>query len=146
MNNIEAPDEFFNTVKTEFLNLDIRIVDENIQPILHRLRQFKYLEEICPRWSCESHSDKSENYFYEITFVTRGTGSTKLHNIFRAILQECDNPVCNRLEVIPLIHQNFDYNVEHIVIKSYCQGIDSYIKQTVDVWNKVLDRVEKGEL
>ena len=152
--NLNVSKDFFDDVKENFLKLEPSVVDERISDVLMRWKDSPLLDKICPRWSCQSHSDKSRDSDYYFIFVTQDDGSDILYKIYEEIVEffvsnyGIGHAASATYSITKLLNFNIGIktpqpNIE-IGISAY--GVDTYINKCILAWNHVLDKIEKGEL
>lgn len=152
--NLNVSKDYFDNVKDNFLKLDPSDVDEKIADVLMRWKYSPLLDKICPRWSCQSHSDKSRNSDYYFIFVTQDDGSDILYKIYEELVEFFVRNYgllylsSTRFYVCKLINDKInDIKYEpNINIGISANGIDSDIDRCILAWNHVLDKIQKGEL
>lgn len=152
--NLNVSKDFFDDVKENFLKLEPSVVDERISDVLMRWKDSPLLDKICPRWSCQSHSDKSRDSDYYFIFVTQDDGSDILYKIYEEIVEffvsnyGIGHAASATYSITKLL--NFKVGIKtpqpNIEIGINAHGIDTYIDRCILAWNHVLDKIEKGEI
>lgn len=112
--------EFFNLATKEFLDYKKSSydgADRMLVPVLVAFSNFKHLDKIVPRWSCESH-DKTKYQDYYIIFCSRNEEGTKLLYDMEAYLNSLYRE-CNKtsLEIVRLSCSVNGKTDRHITIK-----------------------------
>lgn len=149
--NLNVSTEFFDDVKTNFLQNNGEGIDSEIVDIVMRWKNMPVLDKICPRWSCQSHNEEVRNAEYEIIFVTQDDGSEILYKLYQELVQYLTSNYgilllsASKYSIVTLCNKQFGA-YPHINIQITSKGIDEYINISKEAWNYVLDKLEKGEL
>ncbi len=149
--NIKVPEINFNEVKNSLFKIDIdnSTIDTHIKPILKRLKVSPIIDEICPRWSCEGHSEKYRDCDYEIIFCAIGDDSfdilydmfNKLSEEYQKLTNECVSVSLNIVNLIYSSH-SFDVFYPHVKLSITTLGDTKCLNNSVTSWNNTLDYIE----
>ncbi|YP_010842888.1 hypothetical protein ACQ27_gp004 [Klebsiella phage K64-1] len=149
--NLNTSEMFFNDVKSKFLKNDGSGFDEKIKEVVLRWKNSPVLNNICPRWSCQSHEYDDFNTYYYIIFCTQNDGAEFLYNkVLKKLIElsakygVMDN--CWEYKVIQLMntidnnHTPFEPHVEIA-----CRVFGDYNKICIleKVWLELLEGIEK---
>lgn len=154
--NLNAPKEIFDEIKETYLNLNPLCLDEKIRDVVMRFKDMPFLDKVCPRWSCQGHSDKNTDSSFYIIFATQDDGAEILYHFYELLYKTFSKKygilylAGNKLTVMPLMFTSKKDNIErnytpfpNIQISTNNNGIETHIDKCVDVWNEVLDIMKK---
>lgn len=149
--NLNAPTEIFNEVKESFLNINPEYIDEKIRDIVMRFKNMPFFDKVCPRWSCQSHDIENSEFY--IIFVTQDNGPEILYKMYENLYSEFIEAygitymAGNNFTVIPLVYTSGGNNCSkpfpNIQISTKTNGSETHINKCIEIWNKVLDNLEK---